>query len=98
MIRAVSILSSCGFVFAEEKFQLAQKIVFIVFLVDSTTMTVSFHPSGVAAYLYVLRDIMSKIKNGNQVVKEELEGWQAQSLCCSAARPNAYLLCLEISS
>ena len=73
MSRVVDMLSKCGFVFNEDKFQMAQQIVFIGFLVDSTSMTVSFHPSRVAAYLYVLRDIVSKISKGKRVAKDGLE-------------------------
>ncbi len=73
MSKVTSMLSKCGFIFNQDKFQLDKSIVFIGFLVDSATMSVSFHPSGVSAYLFVLRSLIQKIAKEEKMSKEELE-------------------------
>ena len=73
MDRVVHLLSSCGFRFNDSKFQLGKKVVFIGFLVDSQEMTVSFHPDGVNAYLFVLRGILGLIRDGKKVKRNDLE-------------------------
>ena len=73
MSRVVHMLSSCGFRFNNNKFQLGQQIVFIGFLVDSQKMTVSFHQDGVNAYLFVLRGILSLVREGKKIARNDLE-------------------------
>ena len=74
MQTVVDMLKPCGFVFAEEKFQLAtQKFLFIGFVVDTVEMSVSFHPSGVKAYLGVLKEAVKTFKSFKCLPTSEIE-------------------------
>ena len=74
MRTVVELLRPCGYVFAEDKFQLgSQCFIFIGFVVDTVNLTVSFHKSGVKAYLSVLESALRTFKGSKSLPKAEIE-------------------------
>ena len=74
MDKVVKMLQPCGFVFAQEKFQLAKQVfLFIGFVIDTNQMTVSFHPHGVRAYLCVLKDAVKTFRAFKTLPRPEVE-------------------------